>query len=320
MQSRKHGRSGFTLIELLVVISLIAALLALTIGVVFRVMGNQRESNTNTNLRKIHMMLDQQWQAKIDQIKKETPPQIIVEACRNADGSVDEDRARAFHLKMRLRQEFPQNFGEVYSGGSFTLNGQTYNYTGKASYKAALKNPLQPMPNTFVENLPEQQSAAMLVLILSQGGGGATTDPETIATTMLVDYPQQGGGSIKLRVFADSWNHHIAFRRAADDDMQDVLAELNLPPFVGNGNPDPQDPAGRLRIPNWPFRNQLKSYLASPNPQSRPYIIDPFDGLNRGPFAFSAGKNGLFTDSTGAMEQNLDNLYSYRVQQSGKGN
>ena len=77
MKAHKHGRAGFTLIELLVVISLIAMLLALTVGVVFRVMSNQRESNTNTHLRKIHM-LEQQWKAKNDQIKKETVPRPLL--------------------------------------------------------------------------------------------------------------------------------------------------------------------------------------------------------------------------------------------------
>jgi hypothetical protein len=43
-------------------------------------------------------------------------------------------------------------------------------------------------------------------------------------------------------------------------------------------------------------------------------LKNPFDGLNRGPFAFSAGKDGTFFNF---MD---DNLYSHRQQQSGRGN
>jgi hypothetical protein len=50
---------------------------------------------------------------------------------------------------------------------------------------------------------------------------------------------------------------------------------------------------------------------------------NPFDGQNRGPFVFSAGGNMQFyvpNSNPSMMETDLDNLYSYRLAQSGRGN
>ena len=145
-----------------------------------------------------------------------------------------------------------------------------------------------------------------------------------------MDFPQQNGPSIQLRVFTDEWGTHIGFRRWADDDMLDVLAELNQPPFANPGPPgppgtllktDPQDPEGRLQLPQqyWSppasgtYRAQALALLATPKMQN------PFDGRNRGPFIVSAGKNKLFYEN-GQFERDLDNLYSYRIAGSGRGN
>lgn len=325
MTRNPRRRSGFTLIELLVVISLIILLASLTVGAVFRVLGARRETNTNTHLLKIDLALSQMYKSKLDLIKKEPVPLAIIEMTRNQGsvpglpGTQDMDRARAFHLKMRLREEFPQNFGDVGIPGTpsynITFNGTQYQYRGKATYQSALKNPqrIPPASGNFVELEAEAQSAACLVLILSQGAGGATIDPETIGPTKLMSYPQQDGSTLQLRVFIDAFGKHIAFRRLADDDMFDALNELNQPPFVGSGAADPQDPARRLgNLPPWPGYASLRSVLAQPNPGMRPYIVDPFDGRNRGPFAFSAGKDSNFITQ--------DDLYSFRVQQSGRGN
>lgn len=320
ISNKKTGRSGFTLLELLVVLALMAMLLALVTGAVFRVLGEQREKNTGIHLHKIQMMLDQQWKAKTDQIRKEAPPAQVIEMTRNADGSVDMERAKAFHLKMRLRQEFPNDFGEVYSTGWFTAgSGERFNYDVKPYYRAALKSPYRSAPNTFTFTEYEQHSAALLVLILSQGAGGATTDPESIAPTKLMDFPQDAGvgvpaGSIQLRVFVDAFGQHIGFRRQADDSMADVITELSLPPFVGSGSPDPQDPSGRLQMPanRWGNYGTENGKVVATRYLARPGFANPFDGTNRGPFAFSSGKNKTFYTP--------DDLYSYRIQQAGKGN
>src|SRR5262245_3738809 len=324
MKIASKPRAAFTLIELIVVLSIIALLATLSAAVVLRLQESSKESNTNTDLRKIHMKLMEQWKPVVDQIKKENPPDALIQLTRNADGTQDIARAKAFHMMMRLRQEFPQNFGDVFSTASFTPpSGQTYTYNSKAAFVQAVKSPLQPTPGTFVDSPPESQSAALLVLILTQGRGGSATDPESIARTKLMDFPQQPGPNgqqmppVQLRVFVDAWGNHIAFRRLADDDLLDVLAELNQPPFVSpgqvtSGNMDPQDPDGRLKIATWPGKAQLLPVLARTNPNSRPYIVDPFDGRNRGPYAVSAGRDGVFF--------NENDLYSFRLAREGKGN
>jgi len=234
---------------------------------------------------------------------------------------------------MRMRLEFPENFGEVFptpippstkSEWDVNYNGQVYAYVPKSSFRAALKNPV-------MIDVEERQSAALLVVILSQGQGGTATNAESIAPTKVIDFAQQNGQpSLSLRVFVDEWGNPIAFRRWADDDMTDVLTELNQPPYVSaaqmqSGNMDPDDPEGRLRIQTWPGYVQMLKFVTVVNsdPTGRQGVLTPFDGRNRGPFVFSAGGNGRFwvpNTSPPKMETDLDNLYSYRLAQSGKGN
>jgi len=205
-------RRAFTLIELIVVLGIIALLATLTAAAVMRYQQAQKESNTNTHLRKIHMELEKQWTAKVALIKSEPVPQVLKEYTKNADGTYDNARAKALHMKLRLRQEFPQNFGEVNSTVTLSTMDPTntivlaqYVYGSKPAFKTAIKNPV------MIDTPLEAQSAAMLALILSQGSGGSTTDVDAIARTKTLDYPQQGGGSIALKVFADEWDNHIAF-------------------------------------------------------------------------------------------------------------
>ena len=321
MKLQTRTRSAFTLLEMLVVLSIIALLASITISAVFRLQSGQKESNTNTHLHKIEMLLVQQWNATIDQIKKENPPQVVKELTKNADGSYDIARAKALHMKLRLRQEFPQNFGEVASSVTLTYGGLTYKYLPKQSFALAIKNPQTSGPSTYVELSPEAQSAGNVVLDPHSGQGRCGGEPGA----NWADHPARLSAkwrrsSIQLRVFRDEWNNQIAFRRLADDDFTDVLTELNQKPFVSDaqiasGNMDPQDPEGRLKLQGWPGRVQALSFLSSSNPNSRPYIVDPFDGRNRGPFAFSAGRDKKFYTPDAD-----DNLYSYRLQQTGQGN
>lgn len=317
MTRHQTGRAGFTLLELLAVLAIIGLLSAITAGAVSRYRLSSMEKNTDVHLRKLHILLDQQWKAAIDTIKKEEPPRAIVDLTRNPNGTNDIARARALHMRLRLRQEFPQNFGEVQSTFTATASdGSTYSYSPKTIYTSQ-------MAGAALIDINDNQSAAMLYMILKQNRGGSMGDVEGAAPTVVLDYqkaaPTGPNDVLKLRVFVDAFGTHIAFRRTADDNNADVLQELNSVPFVttqmmASGLKDPLDPEGRLAMMGWAGRPNAFNYFHQPNPAFRPYVVNPFDNQNRGPYCVSAGRNKRHNDV------GLDDLYSFRLQQSGKGN
>jgi hypothetical protein len=190
---------------------------------------------------------------------------------------------------------------------------------------------------------PEDANAALLYLILTQGKGGVSFNPETIPTKV-INFPATNGSTVQFKVFVDEYGSPIGFRRQADDDNVALVGggvtanfpgELNEPPFVTqaqitSGNRDKDDPEGRLRLPpnQWYTAPQIVmngqsasnvnakvlflSFLSQPNQQFRPFIVDPFDGRNRGPFVFSKGRDTLYPTD--------DDLYSHRIQRDNKGN
>jgi len=107
-----------------------------------------------------------------------------------------------------------------------------------------------------------------------------------------------------------------------DDGTGGIAAELSQPPFAPAKYPDLQDPEGRLGpLPamanNWlpGGRAAALDLFISKVPNTRPLFnqaTNPFDGLNRGPYVFSAGKDGQYGTA--------DDLYGFRLQQSGRGN
>mgnify|MGYP000552795804 CR=1 FL=1 len=198
-------RPGFTLIELLVVIGLIVLLASLTVGAVFRVVNAQKESNTNKQLLKIDMAYTAQRKAAVDQIKKETYPDVIRTGTANTDGSQNRDRALALHMKLRLRKEFPQTFAEAnYNafGGDANLRAA---YGPKSSYLSAIAG-----FNSGGDL--DLESAVLLYVILAQGRGGATSDAESIAKTTLI-----GAAGQQKRVFVDEYGIPIGHRRWLND-------------------------------------------------------------------------------------------------------
>jgi prepilin-type N-terminal cleavage/methylation domain-containing protein len=318
MKVPANRRAGFTLMELIVVIGIILLLMALTLSAVFRVREARMETNTNTHLRKLDIGFMQQWNAMMDTIKKEPIPQSVKEATRNANGSYDTERAKAMHMMLRMRQEFPGNFGEaqdVYTTNGYPNGAQPYTYGPKPFFKLAYGNP--------VLTGSENEAAAMLFLILSMGHGGVSFNADQAAPTTVLSFTQQGNPTpppVQLKVFVDEWGTPISFRRMADDDSTMVLTDLNQPPFVtpsqvASGLCNPFDPQGRLPVAGWPEQQKMFQYFQQTNINMRPYILNPFDNKNRGPYVFSAGK-----DKNWYPPFDQDNLYSYRLQQSGKGN
>lgn len=305
MKTRAQSRPAFTLLEMIVVISILGLLAALSLSAVFRIQETQRETNTNTGLRKIQIGLDQQYKAARDTISKEAVPDVIKTLTSSIDtnGNIVPDpiRAKALHMKLRMRQEFPQTYAEA---RTFVPGTSVYN--PKPIYLNAIGGG---------NSTPDQEAAALLVIVLSQNRGGITFNVEEIGRSETRDI-----GGKTVRVLMDEYGTPICLRRWATDGEMNMLPadELNQAPFVSptqmsSGNKDLDDPEGRFRngAPrpwNPPYKNQAKQYFTS----VLTTVQDPFDGRNRGPYVVSAARDKLFVTD--------DDLFSFRIQGSGKGN
>jgi hypothetical protein len=316
-------RVAFTLLELIVVISIIVLLATLSTAAVMRVRDSQRETNTETQLRKIQMGFDQRWKATVDRIKMEDPPAEIINLTKDATtGATNLPRARALHMKLRLRAEFPQTFAECDPAkfqACFPVLYQPANvgllkiYGPKLLFSTAIQN---------LTDTADNESAVLLYLILSQTGGGTSFDADAVGNVQ--PHPIAGNQPRDVKVFMDFYGSPIAFRRWLDaiDDPANLglAAELSQPPFAPKGSaPDLQDPEGKLgpaQAAVWgPNRNLILSGLFISAVNARPQWnqnINPFDGLNRGPFVYSAGKDKVYG--------NENDLHSFRLQSTGQGN
>lgn len=316
MIGRSKPRSAFTVLEMLVVIGIIGLLASITVSAVFRIQSSQKEKNTNTHLTKIQAAFEEQWKAAVDNIKKENLPDAVRTVTRNKDQTDNIARAKALHMKLGLRREFPQTFTEARQNLNANSQPVVDPYGDPAMFatygpRAALTEPIKGLttqgPDTRLE------SAVLLFLILSQSRGGASQDPQTIAPTELIDISGK-----QLRVFVDEWGTPIGMRRWALDGAEWTMigGELNSPPLVAanaSNNYDKDDPDGKLmQNSNWlnaANYNLANKYFTTFLPQ----VAKPFLGQNRGPFVYSSGRD--------AKPNNIDDdLYSFRLQQFGKGN
>jgi prepilin-type N-terminal cleavage/methylation domain-containing protein len=312
---RPLARRGFTLTELLVVISIIVILAALAAGAAFRLAGSQQEKNTNLAVLKISDLLDQQWQAVIDQARIESIPTAVSNMAQDAAGNNNPRRARAIYIKLRLMQEFPQTFNE------------------------ALNNPLGAKP-TYAKLLSGLAASgdpfewgACLYMALGQNRRGAGVNLDTsIANTEAIDTPNWPG----LKTFVDAWGTPIVFYRSPTNNP-----ELNpLTKVVLGPNNDAQDPEGTLSDAGWILAGAGPSpnYLAFYNQiHPLPYGLTPTAAslTTRGsyylvPVVSSFGPNkrsGLAdffmtpaTTPSAEVGADNDNIYSYRHRLGGKGN
>ncbi|WP_029631639.1 type II secretion system protein [Zavarzinella formosa] len=301
MKIKKHLRPAFTLLELLVVVAIIGTLMALTAAAIFRLKNASLETRTNETLSKLQGGFDLQYKSAVDLIRKEPIPDVTLFW---AGG--DADLAKAIHMKLRLRQEFPQTSTDLQTPASIT---------GNANVDTALKTLYA--PKLFFTKYPAlagapygdpDSNAALLMLVLSQARGGSSFSPDQIGTNALGNVTV-GGTSFKA--FVDGYGNRIMFYRqfpvdrktTTDAQALTLMNELNAPPYVSataiTGKMDAIDPTGKLTA--WANRSQLESWLGI-----------PCDGDNRGPFAVSAGMNEAFGDG--------DDLYSFRLKGTGKAN
>jgi len=319
MRLSAHRRPAFTLLEVMVMISIIAILATLSTAAVMRVQSSQREGNTSKDLLKVQMALDQQWRNAGDAIKKEQPHAIIKAITANGDCSANESRARALHLKLRLRQEFPQTFAEA----TFSFSGQWQDPCTKQVYNLSALNAMygpkliytNAISGANTNNNYPLEGSVLLYLTLSQSRGGAQSN---IAETGTAQPADVGNGKM-MNVLVDAWGNPLCLRRWVTDAETAAGNELNQEPNVtkkemASGYKDRDDPEGLLSAAKWGnnglpgCRAGAAAWFTGPLPT----VSDPFAGLNRGPFALSAGK-----DKTYVTE---DDIYSFRIQNLGKGN
>ena len=166
-------RAGFTLVELLTVVAIIAVLVALVASAAFQMIGVQQQRITETTIKKVADALDQQWQAVVDQARKET----VLNANVASFAGNDAQRQKVLWVKLRLKQEFPMNFSEAKSPAPSYLDP-------RPSYVDALGGSdwTPPGPSVF----PEAQASACLYLALTQNRRGMNFDINSAL--------QRGGG------------------------------------------------------------------------------------------------------------------------------
>lgn len=318
MSVTKRVRPGFTLLELLVVIAIIGILSSMTAVAIFRLRASSMETRTNETLEKLHRAYEAQLKAATTSINKEQLPDATL-----FWAGQKEDLARAIHLKLRLRQEFPRNSSDLailtsisgvpaIDNGSGTKQGLISLYSPKKYYTSQLAL-------AGSAPLDNNANAALFYMALSQSRGGASFDPEQIGAIAL---GKKFVGPTEYKVFIDGFGEPVIYAvqlpgeaDGSKPSAHPVLVELNQSPYVSAktaaGKRDPLDPTGSLTA--WANRDRLDAVLLGTTfpitPASLPRLSD---GFNRGPVVFSAGADKTF--GTG------DDLFSFRLLSTGKAN
>ncbi len=307
MTLTNKARAGFTLLELLVVIAIIGVLMGLTATAIFKLKAATQGTRTTETLTKLQQAYDQQYTAAITRIRAEQVPPGLRAMANN-----DEDMAKAVHMKLSLRREFPQNLADVNDTGAST---------GNAGWNARLLA-LYPPKKEYTDLAPllatlsvDKQNAILLMAVLSQARGGASFNPEQIGSNASGTLP-----GTTQKIFVDGYGNPVYFVRALSTPLAGdaytplLLSELNAPPYVtaaaaAAGKADAIDPAGKFPWAfSQPATNPIKPFVDG----MIKYMNEPLNGTNRGPFVFSGGvDNTPFT---------TDDLYSFRIQGTGKAN
>jgi prepilin-type N-terminal cleavage/methylation domain-containing protein len=306
--SRTRPRPGFSLVELMVVMAIIAILAALVAAATMQVMSTQRINNTELVIKKVSAEVDKQWRAVAQQAMEEPiPPSILygvsgqqiglLVMARGRDPNtgqlqdlndpVVQKRARLIWVKLRLKQQFPQNFMEALVPTPRTVQAGGVPYVlmpPEPAYVSALIDPqaliasgqgpvpswwaapggadMAPPPATdpatgrpvyplLSPDLPlPHESTAMLLLALGRARRGVTFDADSFASNETKQYSSANGGL--YRAFADAWAQPLAFYRWP---TAGVVATSNPRPPTSPGSAqfgqDPMDPENLLMSPAW---------------------------------------------------------------------
>jgi hypothetical protein len=279
----------------MVVILIIAVLAAITAAGAFQVMSGRRSANTDITVKKVEDALLKQWQKVIDEASKEPIPDVYLNQQVDASGQLaswgildmaggDLKRARVIWIKLRLKQEFPQNLMEVlYPNGpqvgrrgpgnrfvtylpQFTLP----QLPPKATYAHALRNAQAVnSPGT----VPSENSA-MLLLALTQGRTGRDFNPDDLGAGSLGDCildrpvwppppvspPFFPAARVTMKQIVDAWNNPVVFWRWPVGNPEIQGSNPAVGGSLSEKFRDPVDPEGLLVHPGWNNWPNYSSY------------------------------------------------------------
>ncbi|HXG09620.1 MAG TPA: type II secretion system protein [Gemmataceae bacterium] len=298
LESRTR-RYAFTLTELLVVILIIGIMVALTAGAVVRFIGVQESNNTETLIRKVHTVLQSQWSTVVQQAKREPLTQTALSMSMDNSGIPNERLARVIHIKLRLRQEFPMTYKEIFTPVAAE-------YPPPQSYLAPLRQ------NTAVWQALQKgtwqtqrsESAACLLMALERARGGQALNAADLGTTAVQDTDGDG-----IPEIVDAWGTPLQFIR-----FPTGFEELNPGGQEQNGLNDSSDPEGLLTTANWQpaARNNFITYVHKlPQPgQAKSFKLFPLivsSGPNKA-LGLDLVNNPGFVTNVNEANDNMSNV------------
>jgi prepilin-type N-terminal cleavage/methylation domain-containing protein len=266
-------RHGFTLVELLVVITIIAILMALATAGIFQYLDAQTQSNTETNIRTVNKVFQQQWSAVVTAAEKEPLPLSVQWLATNGPQSTansyfvpdpQQKRARVIWKTLRLVQEFPMCYAEARNptgpiGTSPIYGALAKDLPPKAGYLTALGT--APAPGGALE------PATLLLLSLRQNRGGVMLSVDSLPTGV------RGTNVPGLQALRDAWE---TYDPKTMDWSPQPLAFYRFP----TGFPDPAAYPGSAA---WELDHTKPNAMAFRNPlDPEGALLDP--RWNRSPF------------------------------------
>jgi len=294
------------------VVAIISILVALTAGAYFKVAEGQKQSSTVTTVQKLSGVLDQQWQAVIDQAKKETIPYGVNQMSANNSGQQNPRRARVIWIKLRLKQEFPMNFTEAQQPW-LTSQGQQTPYVfysdlpPKPSYLAVQNSSNVPGPPQS-----SAQSSVLLWLIVQEHRRGMNFDVDKELSVRDASDAAPG-----LKAIVDAWGQPLAFIRWPTGSQ-----DLN-PGGPQAGRNDPQDPEGLLADPSWFNTPGWTAFTQLCHPLPNTAGPPPLS-YKLWPVLASPGRDknwGIDLNTMQTLDQSIagDNIYNFIARMGSKG-
>jgi prepilin-type N-terminal cleavage/methylation domain-containing protein len=340
LHNGRAKRGGFTLIEILIVIGIITVLITLTAAATIRFIATQQVKNTEATIDKVNGEFKHQWDEVIKAAKKE-PPCLTAQTLANGDPYI----ARVIHIKLRLKQEFPMSYYEVFHQDPSLLPIQEYidklNQAGVFDVGTISPPPAQlPYPSQ-----DENSACFVMALQRSRGGKGTNLDDllgpaiqgSTSIQTITTPPPGSTTTSVVLKkalpIIIDAWEAPIVFYRwpTGNADVDGSGPSLSTVPAVRPEQRDTQDPEGKLQDLQtwWPqfhvqFEQICHSVSKVQNGQNGPYAYYMVPVIASGGPDRVLGIQPVSVDQPDQMQTAIqnnesDNLYSYRLRLGGRG-